>query len=252
MTKLVFAFLMFVAFTSARGEDAPKRSTIPNFTLSPDHRYGVSVPILPEVIPENGDLDNEGDNLVDARDGRVLAEIQGGTTGWNREVGFTEVLPCRWSPDGSLLLWEVDGKWSPGALVLLKINRGKVKWQTDILKTAQQATLARTRKAAPDKYEAAKKENAGDGSAFPDGFAIDVEAIDPVSLPLHVRTYLSSDCKVGPYSSRVLTSHLEGVIDAKGKFIVTSFHLGPGHSRHFGSIKKINPSAAFCRSSGLR
>jgi Lysozyme inhibitor LprI len=34
------------------------------------------------------------------------------------------ILPSRWSADSSFLLWEVTGKWSPRALVLLKIEDG--------------------------------------------------------------------------------------------------------------------------------
>jgi len=75
-----------------------------------------------------------------------MIEAETGKAGFMNHGG---IQPSRWSADGSLLLWEVAGKWSPRALVLLKIEDGKVKWQRNLLKTARQEILARTRKAAP-------------------------------------------------------------------------------------------------------
>jgi hypothetical protein len=75
------------------------------------------------------------------------------------------------------LLWKVYGKWSPRALVLLKINNGKLQWQRNLLKLMQQEILARTRKADAKSYAAAKKRNAGSaGDYYPEGFTIDVIA----------------------------------------------------------------------------
>ena len=48
--------------------------------------------------------------------------------------------------------------------------------------------LARSRKAKPRKYAAAKKENTGNGAAYPDGFTINVmvrgEDGAPLTFPL--------------------------------------------------------------------
>jgi hypothetical protein len=94
--------------------------------------------------------------------------------GYDRALNFHEAAAPHWSADSSLPLWKVNGKWSPDALVLVKIEQNRAKWQLDLLKTAQQAVLARTREAAPDQCEICKKANSGSDRAFPDGFTIDV------------------------------------------------------------------------------
>ena len=75
-----------------------------------------------------------------------------------------------WSDESSLLPWQVDGKWFADSYVLIHIRSGKIAWQVDLLKRAQQAILAHTRKAEPKKYTGAKNENTGSGSAYPEGF----------------------------------------------------------------------------------
>jgi len=220
----VLALLTFS--TLAMAQDIPKGFSVPATTHSPDHRYGVTVP----MIEQEEQLKDAQNSLVDLQTGRVVAVIHA-NPGWNR-MNHGGVLPSRWSADGSLLLWEVDGKWSPDALVLLKMEKGEVVWQTDILKAAQEAILMRTKKAAPQKYAAAKKANAGNGAAYPEGFTIDVEAIDPVALPLNIRVALTSNPK-GIENFPDVESNLEGFIDAQGRFFVKTFHLSPGQSRHF-------------------
>jgi hypothetical protein len=173
------------------------------------------------------DLENPRNNLVDFQTHRVLAVIRA-NTGWDH-ANFNRVLPSRWSTDGSLLLWKVDGKWSPTALVLLKIENGEVRWQLDLLKTAQHAVLLRTRKAAPEQYGICKKHNAGDGSAFPEGFTVDVttdgEDTNTVSLPLGVHADLTANPKQIEGDPN-LDSHLDGVVTPDGNFVVKDFHLG--------------------------
>lgn len=209
---------------------------IPDITLSPDHRYGVTVPQLEyfesdlkKVAPFEYTVkisDNPRNSLVEVKTGRVLGVINA-DTGWDR-MAHGDVLPTRWSPHESLLLWEVSGKWCPWALVLLKIEDGTVKWQIDLLKTAQQAILIRTKKARPQKYIAAMKDNAGNGSAYPDGFTVDVYADgkgdEPVSLPLTVHANLTSNPK-GADGMTELDAHLDAMADKNGKFIVTGFRI---------------------------
>lgn len=212
----ILPFLMISA--CALGQNIPKGYIVPDSTISPDHRYGVTVPL----IAENDESAKVKNSLVELKTGRVLAVIRA-ETGWDH-MNHGGVDP-KWSKDGSLLLWMVDGKWCPRALVLLKLADGKVLWQTDILSAGQQAILVRTKKAAAEKYAAAKKANADNGSAYPDGFTVDVEAADPLSLPLHIQVTLTSNPKELPDLPN-LDSHLEGVVDSDGKFIVKSFHLG--------------------------
>lgn len=189
-------------------------------SISPDGRYGVTVPSF-EQYP--GPEDDPGNQLVERKTGRVLTPIRA-ETGWTR-MNRGGVLPARWSKDGSLLVWEVSGRWSPLALVVLKLENGGVKWQTDVLTVAQQAILARTKKAAPERYEAAKKANAGNGSAYPEGFTVNVAVADgPVALPMRVEVDLTSNPK-GIEDLPNLDSRLGGVLDVNGRFSVDRFKL---------------------------
>jgi hypothetical protein len=125
-------------------------------------------------------------------------------------------------------LWQVNGKWTPDALVLLKIEDNRLKWHMDLLRTAQEAVLERTRNAAPKQYAIAKKANAGNGRAFPDGFTIDVTAdgadTTTVSLPLVVHADLTANPK-GIEDFPNLDSYLDAVVTEDERFVVKDFHL---------------------------
>ncbi|MBE7159489.1 MAG: hypothetical protein INR62_13835 [Rhodospirillales bacterium] len=237
--KLIVPMLL-AASACAFGQNLPKGSTIPDNTLSPDRSFGVTVP----------DIFNSPDNarncLVDAHTGHVLAIIQAGSVGYNR-MNHGEVLPSRWSSDGSVLVWQVDGKWSDEALVVVKLQDGKVAWQANVLKLGEQAILDRTKQATPKKYARVRKTNVGMGtmgphevggvddprSAYPEGFSIQVDVVGPVTFPLRITAELTSEAKPGVPLFKYLQSHLNGVLDAGGKFTVTSFGLGPARSSHF-------------------
>ncbi len=256
--KYLFSLWPLVVFvTSVYGQKAPKGFTIPEGTLSPDKHYGVTVPVL----AEHGDNDDPKNSLVDLKTGRVVAAIQA-NTGWDR-MNRGGVLPARWSPDSTILLWEVEGRFSPDALVLLKVADNQFAWQVDVLTTVQQAILIRTHQAAPVKYAAGKKWNNGSGSAYPDGFTVNVRAEGdkergkpeenvkgkPVSLPLRVHAELTSNPKgieECPKDAQ-LDSELDGVIDREGKLTVHQFHLRkkPFFSATATSwLELTNPAAA--------
>jgi len=222
--QILFALVLTAAISQARSEP-PAGFTIPKNTLSPDKRFGV-------LVPDEQRYDaGEKNKLVEVGTGHVLAVIAGEPGMEHMNHGGVD--PTRWSADSLLLLWRVDGKWFPRALVLIRLNGGKVQWQLDLLKTAQQEILARARKAAPEKYTAAKKQNAGNGSAYPDGFTVDVttdgEGTTSVDLPLRVHVTLMSDPKAikdFPQDAQ-LDATLEGEVGAEGKFKVVSFDLQP-------------------------
>jgi hypothetical protein len=232
--------LLFAASACAFGQGLPKGFTIPEDTLSPDRHFGVTVP---DIIDSPDDARN---SLVDAQTGRVLAVIRAGNVGYNR-MNHGGVLPSRWASDGSVLVWQVDGKWSDEALVVVKLEAGKVAWQTNVLKLAEQAILDRTKQAAPKKYAKVRKTNVGMGtmgpgqiggvddprSAYPEGFSIQVEVVGPITFPLHVTAELTSGAKPGVPMFRYLQSHLTGVLNANGKLTITSFDLGPAQPSHF-------------------
>jgi len=180
-------------------------------SLSPDKRYGVLVP----ADFDHYDETKHQNKLVEVETGRTLALIDAdtGKAGW---MNHGNIQPSRWSADGSLLLWEVAGKWSPRALVLLKIENGKVKWQRNLLKMAQKEILARTRKFLPKNL-----------SAFT---AIDVHVTGkedaPLSLPLAVQAEFDTNPKaIEPPPSVHVHSHMEATIDSEGKLIVKSFRM---------------------------
>lgn len=207
-------------------QTAPKGFLIPETSLSPDGRYGVTVPIAAEIKEETRPVNS----LIDTRTGKILAPLTRATA-WDH-TNHETILPARWSRDNTLLIWQVDGKWAPRALVVLKLKKDTVAWQSNILALAQQAILERTKKSAPEQYAAAQKANAGNGSAYPDGFTIDVVVKDPVALPLHIHVALTSNPKEIE-GHPTLESHLDAIIDEQGNFIVKKFTLGPGESSHF-------------------
>lgn len=245
-------WLFFLSAACVRGQGNPAAIpagyTVPSDSCSPDGRYGVTVPVLAAHL-DNGefqDPDDSRNRLVEVPSGRVVATVDAGFVGWDR-MNHDEVLPSRWSADSSTLVWQIDGKWSDAALVVLRLQHGRLLWQTNVLAEAQRAILARTKKAAPRKYALVRRTNVGMGtmgpdqvggvddprSAYPEGFSIQVDVVGPVTFPLYVTAELTSEAKPGTPMYGVLASHLTGLLDARGKLMVTGFHLGPARPSHF-------------------
>jgi len=221
--RVLLAITLLAGLTVARTEEKHGKFLIPDGTLSPDGRYGVTVPIFDSDAPNN--LPEPKNALVAMDTRRTVATIDA-TPGYDRSLNHRSEPFATWSRDSSLLLWKVDGKWFPEALVLLKLENDQVSWQRDLMKLSQDAILSRTRTAAPKKYAIARKANKGNGSAYPQGFTIDVQALNPVSLPLHLRVTLTSNPKaIEDFPN--LDSHLDAIIDKQGKYIVKDFQLGP-------------------------
>jgi hypothetical protein len=219
--------LMLGIAVTAVAQSAPKGFVVPKCTISPDGRYGVTVPIL----DQHEDSENPRNSVIELKTGKTVAVIQTKFTGWTR-MNHGGVLPSRWSSDGTLLIWTVDGKWFPDAVVVLKFKNGTLEWQRDTTAIAEAESLKRTKRAAPDKYATAKKANAGSGSAYPEGFSIYVAILDPVSFPLRVRATLTADPKDIEGRPK-LESNLDGSIDDNGQFSVTDFHVGKGYWEKF-------------------
>jgi len=191
------------------GKQFPDGFGVVPSSLSPDKRFGVLAP----ADFDHYDETKHQNKLVEVNTGRTLAVIDAepGKAGFMNHGG---IQPSRWSADSSLLLWEVAGKWSPRALVLLKIEGGKVKWQRNLLKMAQQAILTRTRKFLPKDF-----------AAFT---AIDVHVNGkedaPLSLPLAVHAEFDSNPKAIEPPPRVyIHSEMEATIDSDAKLIVKKF-----------------------------
>jgi hypothetical protein len=210
-----------------RGPQFGANFIVPKSSVSPDGRYGVLAPADWDHFEDNGKPQNK---LVEMQSGRVLAPINADTG--LMQMNHGGILPARWSANSSYLIWTVDGKWFFRALVLLKIENGEVKWQRDLLQQMQQEILARTRKAKPRKYAAAKKANAGHGTAYPDGFTVNVtvagEEGAPLTFPLFLHARLESNPKeIENFPKNAeLTSEMDATMRADGKLVVKEFHLG--------------------------
>ena len=193
------------------GKQFPDGFGVERSSLSPAKRYGVLAP-----DSDHYDWKKHQNKLVEVNTGRTLAVINAetGIAGFRNHGG---IEPARWSADGSLLLWEVAGKWAPRALVLLKIEDGKIKWQHNLLQMAQQAILTRTRKFLPKDFAV-------------NAFTIDVQVTDeedaPLSLPVAVHVELDSNpnpASEPPPNSGYVHSEMEATVDSEGKLIVKSF-----------------------------
>jgi hypothetical protein len=206
------------------GKQFPDGFGVVRSSLSRDKRYGVLAP----ADFDHYDETKHQNKLVEVNTGHTLAVIDA-ETGKAGFMNHGEIQPSCWSADGSLLLWEVAGKWSPRALVLLKIEDGKVKWQRNVLKMAQKEILARTRKASPTKYAPIKKRNSElDQDTYPDGFTVDVQITGKegvaLTFPLNLEASLESDPKAmeSPPKNQ-LSSEMKAVLDSEGKLTVKSF-----------------------------
>lgn len=221
-TSAFIASVLFWLIGHAWSQAIPQGYLLPEETLSPDHRYGVLVPQAGQ-FPANAA--NPKNKLIEVKTGHVLGELVG-STGW-KGMNHQSILPARWAKDGSCLFWQVDGKWGPISLVLVRLENDKVLGQTDLYQEVVQAILTRTREARPKEYSRTK--NAlGYGSAYPDGFTIDIYAEGeegaPLTFPLKIHADLTSDPK--GISEKPLASYLDGTVDKNGKFTVTNFKLG--------------------------
>jgi hypothetical protein len=193
-------------------------------SLSPDGRIGVLAPDVDHLrdgVPQN--------KLVEASTGILLAVIDAETAfpGANHQT----LAGVRWSQDGALLRWLVGGKWGPKAFVLLKLDAGKVQWQTNALKQAEQEILRRAREASPQAYAAATQHNAGNGPAYPDGFTISAEPTGndegPPALPMQVKVTLTANPKaIDSFPKNAeLDAEMTATIDGNGNFTVDVFAL---------------------------
>jgi hypothetical protein len=195
----------------------------PPFTFSPDGRYGVMVPVWHDEGAQ--EPDERQNKVVELSTGLVVTVIHA-DPGYNRALNFHKTAPPHWSADSSVLLWKVNGKWFPDALVLLKLNGGNEQWQINLMKMSQRAILAHTREASPQRYAAARRANSGNGSAYPEGFTVDVKTDeDKIAFPFHVLVDLTANPKQFPGFPANLDSHLDAIVTSDGKFIVKDFHV---------------------------
>ncbi|MEZ0275023.1 MAG: hypothetical protein ACAH88_08970, partial [Roseimicrobium sp.] len=130
---------------SSPGAEPNLKIAISKDTLSPDGRYGVTVPTMQEYV-ENENLKNV---LVEVATKRPIAVMEG-MVGVTKAVKYT--ADAQWSSGSDLMLWTVEGKWFEAAQVLFKLNDGKVAWQLDLRKTVETEILKLTKEASPETY----------------------------------------------------------------------------------------------------
>lgn len=138
-------------------------------SASPDGALAVLEPLLEQG--QRADFDQMRNQLYDTKSKSVVGSIEG-------VPGMKEMnhggASAHWSAKSDVLLWYVDGKWGPRSATLLQIKEGRIAGQIDVVKASYHELLARAKKAHPKTYTAAKKENEGSGSAYPDGFTASV------------------------------------------------------------------------------
>ena len=140
-------------------------------STSPDGKLAV-IGVDLDGLPGTTDPDALPCQIVDVATGTLLGAIAAPPF-YRHENHATAAY--RWSRDGSLLLWFVQGKWGSFAVDVVTVANGAIATQVDVREQAVAHILATLQRAQPDMYAVAKHEGAGDGSWFRDGFAIDVK-----------------------------------------------------------------------------
>ena len=249
---LAFSYrkLAFIIAISTLVAGCATHSTIrhdtPEETRSPTGMYGITVPVFhfddEPKKPGGNAADEEVNQVVNLKTGRVVAVIEQDEPGYDRTLNHHGIGMAEWSSDSSLLLWEVGGKWFDDSLVMMKLEDDKPKWQLDLMKAGQQAILGRTRKASPKEYAAFRKtvrdaeaeyraKYPGESvrSAYPEGFTIGVRraynVMKPLTLPLQIHVDLTSNPK-SIEDEVEIDSYLDAVVTKNGEFTVTDFKLG--------------------------
>ena len=160
---------------------------------SPDGTLGVIVPDAKH--PAKGKAAAaQKDQLIELKTGRVVTSLNGDVA--DNGGNNTELAP-RWSTDGTVLSWFVDGKWGSMAMTVVKLEKGKVAWQKDVRADAIAHLLPALQQAAPKAYAAAKAANKGNGSWYPDGLTVDVRAsgTGAIALPMNVAITVTANPK---------------------------------------------------------
>jgi hypothetical protein len=216
--------LLALLLVAATAEAAPPKgySVVPKST-SPDGKLAV---IAPDE-PTDTDQRTHDDKLVEVATGKVIASLVSPTAALHD--GHAELEP-RWSADGSLLEWYVDGKWGSYALVLVRVAHGAATSQIDVRELAVHEVLAEVARTHPSAAAVAKREGAQSGWWFRDGLAIDVKPagtkvtddgldVPRPALPLALEvTYTSNPKQLDSYpAAGKLDGTLALAIDAQGK-----------------------------------
>lgn len=240
----LFAAAVLLVCGAAHCRKIVTTSTVPSYTVSPDGHTGVSIP---HWDFDRSEVQQDSNTIIDMATSRTLATIRQWWPAYDRSLNHHSMAQPTWSDDSSILLWYVDGKWSPDSVNLVCMDRGRVSWQMDLQREGTRALLERTREASPSQYRKVKRNSGASRNdpVYPDGFSVDVEVLEPLLFPVHFVAALTANPKDVP-SEPDLKAHLEGTVDAKGKLCVKHFELGGGPSPHFGDDEDDDTSLG-CR-----
>lgn len=206
---------------TAAGRPRPARDlpSIVEASRSPDGRFAVTAEEL-----RLGSSPQPKNRLVDTVRRRSLAVLPG--EGTPRSAPNHSIIP-RWSSDGSLLVWYVEGKY--GSMVLLVIRmQGTRALVTDVREQAVATVLRAIRQARPRGWRAARRVGRGNGRWFRDGLAIDVypDFIDDEharpGLPLRFTIWFTANPKGDDEFTHDawIEGRTDGVVDAAGTVTV--------------------------------
>lgn len=234
MIRPILAAIAVGMMGSAFAQTLPKGYIVPDNTLSPDKKYGVTV-----FDNEKNEMPDEvKSQVVEVKTGRALGTIEG--VGALTNMNHDEVIPTRWTADDSALLWLIDGKWGYSVEILIHLKDGKITSQVDVMAPLQKEILKRTKAVVPKEYAQVKKDGEGDGSWFKDGFAIDCvpdgknDGTDgPLKFPLLYHVFLTSNTK-GLEDVINVDSHMTALLNEDGTITVKEFHMGKEpHARNW-------------------
>ena len=219
--SVVCLFLLTITKATA----LPAGYIIPKETLSPNHRYAFMVPVFDSTVTDSSQFQNA---LIDAKTDQIITKVDA-PAGFDRPLNYVSVEQPLWSKDESLVLWKVNDKWCPTALVLIKLKNNKQLWQLNLLTVFQEKILSYTKKAVPKKYEVAKKANIGNGSSYPEGFTVDVEPVENgknglLELPIKIHITLSSNPKLIKDKPN-LNSEMDAIVKNDGTIEVKKFKI---------------------------
>jgi|GEM_PF-1935855 len=228
-TTWIFAGLVTLvlsSFSGANGQTLPKGWFIPDNTLSPDHKYGVTA----FDNTDNDAPDGAKSQIIEVKTGHLLGAVQADLA--MKNMNHDEIVPTRWTEDDSTLLWQVDGKWGFSDIVLITLGNGKIQSQVDLLDLLQKEILKRTREATPNNYAKIKATSGDFGSWYKDGFAIDCvldqkgDGTDgPLKFPLIYHVFLTSNTK-GMDDIINVNSRMIASVSKDGTVQVDNFHMG--------------------------
>jgi hypothetical protein len=186
--------------------------------ISPDGRFAITVP--KREFLENSTSRNQ---LIELKTGRVVANLEGDVAYDHSNHGSYQ---GKWSTDGELLCWEIGGKWAQMSLVFVQLNHGMLKWQKDYTPDCVNEILRRLKAASPAAYQREKEWNKGNGSAYPEGFTVDVvlnrSCRGDVSLPCKLDIDLTSDPK-HLHGTHRIDAWMDATIDKAGKLTFGEF-----------------------------